>query len=228
MSLGEKKFFSKNRQCRRPRHLEKISKIEKFFFRASSSEWFKTSGKQVWAKKNFFEKILYVSKTKILGKNFKNQKKIFCASQRASFSEHWKWLEVLPRYTPASSQHFWKSEKFFARCARGVARFARSTFLALNRREKLATFCFWHRAKIAFRARPPLKIASRFFGASFARKFPRFARTSLTRAGTSNEKKWKKCLVRLTHQSEKNWTKAALASFGSRQALLAPLPPPRV
>ena len=155
----------------------------------------------------------------------KSKKKFFAPRKRRLFGSIENGSRSFLGIRQQAHSIFEKAKIFFARCARGETRFARSTFLALNRREKLATFCFLDGTKIAFRARPPLKIASRFFGASFARKFPRFARTSLTRAGTSNEKKWKKCLVRLTHQSEKNWTKAALASFGSRQALLAPLPP---
>ena len=127
------------------------SKISKIFFRSSCSESSKTSAKWVWAKKNFFQKIVSVDdfhtwkkfqksknfffvhrlqnglkrrenkferkknfskkssmcrRPKYLEKFSKIKNKIFCSSQRASFPEHWKWLEVLPRYTPACSQHF--------------------------------------------------------------------------------------------------------------------------
>ena len=119
----------------------------------------------------------------------KSKKKFFAPRKRRLFGSIENGSRSFLGIRQQAHSIFEKAKIFFARCARGETRFARSTFLALNRREKLATFFSWHRAKIAFRARPPLKIASRFFGASFARKFPRFARTSLTRAGTSNEKK---------------------------------------
>ena len=76
MSLGEKKFFRKNRQCRRPRHLEKISKIEKFFFRASIQNGSKRRENKFGRKKIFFKKSS-VSTTSILRKIFKNRKIFF-------------------------------------------------------------------------------------------------------------------------------------------------------
>ena len=186
-----KKNFLKKSSVSTTSTLRKNFKNRKIFFSCIVFRMVQNVGKTSLSKKKFCRKNPLCVEDQNTWKKFqKSKKKFFAPRKRRLFGSIGSGSRSFLGIRQQAHSIFEKAKIFlFARCARGVARFARSTFLARNRREKLATFCFLDGTKIAFRARPPLKIASRFFGASFARKFPRFARTSLTRAGTSNEKK---------------------------------------
>ena len=128
MSLGEKKFFSKNRQCRRPPYLEKFSKIEKFFFVHRLQNGSKRRENKFGRKKNFLKKSS-VSTTSTLRKIFKNRKiffscivfRMFQNVEKTSLGEK----KIFSKKSsmcrgPKYLENFQKSKKNFLLLAKGV------------------------------------------------------------------------------------------------------------
>ena len=122
----------------------------------------------------------------------KSKKKFFAPRKRRLFGSIENGSRSFLGIRQQAHSIFEKAKIFFARCARGETRFARSTFLALNRREKLATFFFLTRQKSLFARAPPSKSLRDFS-----------VRASLANSLASLAPRLRE-LVRLTKKSEKN------------------------